>query len=240
MDENVNQQQTEIPPQQPPPFTPPQSSFNLRLLAIIFVGILVIILIGTGGYLLWVGQNQSITTVPQTTPTQTAPTESSLSPTPTPDLTANWKTYTNHLFNFTLKYPPDWTVTDLPPPPVWDEATVTHVRSPGTKLDHGLLEGASLDITVTRRRSQSLVQFVSERKKYYKLSSTSTYQINGIQGILLSVPNDPESGQTWQVNYFMFERGDVFITITSGANGLDANKNPTILDQILSTFTSTQ
>jgi hypothetical protein len=32
---------------------------------------------------------------------------------PTPDLTADWHVYTNFLYGYTIKYPPDWVVQDL-------------------------------------------------------------------------------------------------------------------------------
>lgn len=51
-------------------------------------------------------------------PTPTATPEASLltptaSPTAIPDPTAGWKVYTNSIYGYSIKYPPDWTATDL-------------------------------------------------------------------------------------------------------------------------------
>jgi len=55
---------------------------------------------------------------PVLSPTPTATPEASLltptaSPTAIPDPTATWNTYTNTTYGYSIKYPPDWTATDL-------------------------------------------------------------------------------------------------------------------------------
>lgn len=59
--------------------------------------------------------NSSTTKTSTQTPVATSTTKlstSSSSATPTPINTTTWKTYSTKKFNFSLKYPPDWTVED--------------------------------------------------------------------------------------------------------------------------------
>jgi|SRR3989344_1463774 len=44
---------------------------------------------------------------------QPPPTPTVMQPTPTPDPTANWKTYTNQTYGFTIKYPPTFSIEDV-------------------------------------------------------------------------------------------------------------------------------
>ncbi|OGH12515.1 MAG: hypothetical protein A2857_06980 [Candidatus Levybacteria bacterium RIFCSPHIGHO2_01_FULL_36_15] len=53
-----------------------------------------------------------------------------LTPTPTINPTANWKTYTNNEFGFTLKYPANWVVGDFsaePDPKIYFAPTKTNI-----------------------------------------------------------------------------------------------------------------
>lgn len=71
---------------------------NSRWLRTFSIGLGVIgvgLAIGIGGYLL--GSNK--------TQTQAPPVISQISPTPTPDPTANWKTFTSQKYGFSVKYP---------------------------------------------------------------------------------------------------------------------------------------
>lgn len=53
------------------------------------------------GYVLTTKQNQTV----NQQPTTTSPAVTQLSPIPTVDTTANWKTYTNSVLGYTIKYP---------------------------------------------------------------------------------------------------------------------------------------
>lgn len=70
-----------------------QKGFTLSLVLLV---VLIITAIGGIVYL-----NKS----PQK-PTPSSPVDTSQSPQPTPDETANWKTYTNKKYGFSIKYPP--------------------------------------------------------------------------------------------------------------------------------------
>lgn len=121
-------------PQQPitpgGPFSP-QQAFLLKIKAhkttVIIAGVGVILFFGMITYLV-VSPSQKtlvapITQDPQTTlPTiSLAPTLSSASPTslpptltPVPTLpSTSWKTYNNSTYNYSIKYPPDWTLQNI-------------------------------------------------------------------------------------------------------------------------------
>lgn len=92
-------------PSQPQPVQPeiPSQQSNSNLLKILSIGLGVIgigIIIGIGGYLLGTKKSQL--------PVQKA--VSQVSPSPIPDPTANWKTYTNTEFGYQIRYPADWTL----------------------------------------------------------------------------------------------------------------------------------
>lgn len=105
----------------PSPMTEPQSPLVApppkKKSSLILVGILLILLAVAGGIV--VGKylyGQRI--VPKTTknpltPTASSPTITKLL-TPTPDLTAGWKTYRNSKFNFEFKHPSDWIYSSNP------------------------------------------------------------------------------------------------------------------------------
>lgn len=92
MDPNINQQQPAQPV--PPPPTPPNSLHLIKTLLISLIAVLVLSSIAAGAY--FMGKNQN--------PTQPAAVQAS--PTPTPDPTANWKTYKVNTFGMEFKTPP--------------------------------------------------------------------------------------------------------------------------------------
>ncbi|MBI2049579.1 hypothetical protein HYT32_01610 [Candidatus Roizmanbacteria bacterium] len=68
--------------------------------SIIVLALITVIIASTWAYLALKPSNTPAQNISQTTP---------YSPTPTPDPTANWKTYTNTEYSFELKYPPIFT-----------------------------------------------------------------------------------------------------------------------------------
>lgn len=74
---------------------------------IILLVVMLIVIVGVGGYILGANQNQI---AQNQTPPATLITQPS--PTLTPDPTAAWKTYRNEEIGFEFKYPPDWSLID--------------------------------------------------------------------------------------------------------------------------------
>lgn len=66
--------------------------------------LIVLIVVAVGGYFLYQQQNKS---TPSTPPAQTV-----TQPSSTSKETANWKTYTNTIDGYSIKYPTDWIVDD--------------------------------------------------------------------------------------------------------------------------------
>jgi hypothetical protein len=117
-----------LPPQANPvaPSSPNQSiitKIKNNKTAFVFASIGLFILLGIGTYIL-VAQSQKTpvtpspqeNTIPVTetvsnTPTPTSSPTSSITPTSSP--TANWKSYSNAQYGYSIKYPPDWTARNL-------------------------------------------------------------------------------------------------------------------------------
>lgn len=72
----------------------------------------IVILVGAVGYFAFVKKSEPVAQQPTPASTQTTiPAKIPVSSTPTPrDETANWKTYTNAKYGFSLKYPSDWKI----------------------------------------------------------------------------------------------------------------------------------
>ena len=76
-----------------------KSLLNQKGSFLLILGVVVILVLGTGGYLLTMNKNQNPNKyISQPTPTSTQPTPS--------NETANWKTYTEILSDYSIKYPP--------------------------------------------------------------------------------------------------------------------------------------
>ncbi len=98
------------PPSDQPPTPPmeqnstdeaPKKSSPLIVVAII---ILLLTILGAGGYLLWTKYFAVSTPTPTPSPSPVAV----VTATPTADPTANWETYTNTAVGFSVRYPSDW------------------------------------------------------------------------------------------------------------------------------------
>lgn len=113
MDQPINNQPTPPAPTVNPP--PPVTSVPKKNFPLILVVVLILVAIASGIVIgkYFLGQKASPSTN-QVVPTLTQPT---LIPTPTPDLTADWKTYRNKEFGFEFKYPADWKLNELKNPP---------------------------------------------------------------------------------------------------------------------------
>ena len=107
MEENIFQQQSEVV--QTSLNNTPNSIWKSKLL-LISGGVLLIVLVGFGGFFLGKILSQpktSPSSISQLSPTPAPPTQIP-TPTPTTDPTANWKTYTDENTHIQFKYPPNW------------------------------------------------------------------------------------------------------------------------------------
>lgn len=97
----VQQETNQAIPQQPIQSPQTGGTSSLKRIILILTTVILLLAIVGGAYLLGTKNNNS-KTVSQITPTATA------TPTPTSDPTANWKTYTNPKYGYSIKYPADW------------------------------------------------------------------------------------------------------------------------------------
>src|SRR3989344_7665167 len=99
--DGINQTpQTQQPLNQTP--FPVNHSSKSKVIPII-LGVVAVVAIAIGAYALGTKQSQPVVKNQQISASPTT------IPTPTPDPTANWKTYTNVSGNFSIKYPSEWT-----------------------------------------------------------------------------------------------------------------------------------
>jgi hypothetical protein len=103
MEPNIAQNPTQLsqPVQQPIESNPLPVKKSLPKWPLLIVGIVLILIIGAGAY--FIGQKSMTKTVEKPKAVVQKPTA-----TPTPDPTANWKTYQGQYFSF--KYPQDWSL----------------------------------------------------------------------------------------------------------------------------------
>ncbi|PIU03246.1 hypothetical protein COT44_04225 [Candidatus Shapirobacteria bacterium CG08_land_8_20_14_0_20_39_18] len=105
--ENTQTIQPAIPVQPVNPPVPPVPTTSRSKLPII-LGVIILVLVSVGILLAKSGNLSKLTAkpTPNLIPTQV------LAPTPTPDPTADWQTYTNNKALFILQYPQDWKIKD--------------------------------------------------------------------------------------------------------------------------------
>lgn len=94
----VQQETNQVVPQRSTQSPSNNSSFSFKRILPIAAAVVLLIAIVGGTYLLGTKKNNS-KTISQVTPTVT--------PTPTTDPAANWKTYTNTKYGYSIKYPDD-------------------------------------------------------------------------------------------------------------------------------------
>lgn len=134
-------------------------------------------------------------------------------PSPTPDETANWKTYKNTKYRYSIKYPSDYGTS----PEDQDEALFAPRKS----------EGAPIGISVS---SKKLLEQLNEREKELREAGYSVqiedYQVNNISGKKLIFNKGSQGG----FDFFAEKNG--YSYHLSGGSG----KFLSIFNLMLSTF----
>jgi hypothetical protein len=108
MDPQIPVQNVQSEPVTVPPATVPEKPKSNNNILIVLFSLLVVLLIGSTGFLYYQNMNlQKQILSLKATPIPVA------SPSPIPDFSASWKTYTDKTNNYSFKYPTDWTMNSF-------------------------------------------------------------------------------------------------------------------------------
>lgn len=240
MDEQMMPQSTKPPltnpVEQPVPVNPPKIKSKLFLVATLAI---LLLLGGIGGFVVsgFVSKSALTSQVPPISPTRT------LTPTPSPDPMAGWKTYTNTTYNYTLQYPPEYTIahgcsncTDVNTIPSYIEF------DPLTQDGYG-------KITVNGGNDKLATQ--TEEEYFNKVSGISTGNVNPLTkqtstiGMFAAFTITTEDQNTHNQQEFVYLlQGNKGFSLEFAPANLSTSKNLTVndyknistFDQILSTF----
>lgn len=200
----------------------------IDLILVALVGLVVIGIAGTAFYL---GKKSSIPTTINPIVTQQA--SPALSPA---DATANWKTYTNNVRNYTVKYPPSYSVKEQQKSQNYLE--VVNLASADIVIDsdgqHSSVgKGGEISFIIFETGKDSYKNSILKDFGKEKIIESS---INGKQAFIVN----PSTIDTFIV--IPFEYGFLQIDINAGYRDTTANqvKYMQELNQILSTFKFTQ
>src|SRR3989338_1352247 len=204
--------------------------------------ILVVVLIGAVAYLAIGKKPESITQ--QSTPTSTQ-TNTPVSPAPAlKDETANWKTYNNARYSYTIKYPSDWYVETTYSEndftqrgPVGDNDFIggdtiwSNYQNP-RQYDLCTIppDSAEVFLLIYRTDSQAaLDSFISSRGYvYFKKENVN---INGVVGIRLTI-EDPENPSAISTIVLLKAGNNVF----KFSYARNSAKSAIVMDQMLQNF----
>ncbi len=192
--------------------------------------IVILIAVALGGYLLYKQQPKPTLSSPQTTYSTSSPTT---------DETANWKTYTNSIYQFSFDYPQDWSFNT---PSLEDKHSNNksvlqiNISSDSDIKNKILLENQkdilSMTVVIWDNRSKTLDQGIAEWDKFFQNpspTSTSTKSVNQITWItreLTNISNIP-------IKQYITKKGNyLYILTASPQDSTFIN----LADQILSTF----
>ena len=205
----------------------------------------IVILVGIGGYFVFVKKSEPVAQQQTPTPTQT---NTPVSPTPTPeDETANWKTYNNARYSYTIKYPSDWYVETTYSEndftqrgPVGDNDFIggdtiwSNYQNP-RQYDLGTIppDSAEVFLLIYRTDSQAaLDSFISSRG--YSYSKKENVNINGVAGIRLTIedPENPENSSAISTIVLLKAGNNVF----KFSYARNSAKSAIVMDQMLQNF----
>lgn len=217
--------------QAPAPITEEKSKDWFKVLQII-IGFLIVLGLFGNIYLLLRKEKQKPISQITPTPTQTSlprDSEEVLRGTPTPDETANWKTYKNKLYKFQFKYPSSW----FPMPEINNTISV---KSTDPKLG-GNLSGFSVQIRENPKGLElkewwhssfgTVTEYVIQREKELKQIEVAS------QPALRLEPDAWPENQAMTEIFVTKDKKIYYITLVTDIEKPEEN---TINNLILSTF----
>lgn len=126
-----------------------------------------LVLLGSAGYYVYALNFASSPQAPAAAPTVAPP-----SPTPTPDITINWKEYINTKYGFTMKYPPEWVYA------LGKGGDSQIVFETNAQALEAATKSGAVIITITSETTTPLIKEDARNK----IASTKTLQIGGYPG----------------------------------------------------------
>jgi len=232
MDRNAQQPQQPVNPQpvqqQSQQAVPTSSRSSLPNMLFFALGIIVVLGLMGGSYYLGTKKSATIVSNEKTAviPTKSIPT---VTATPAPDVTANWKVYTNPTYHFSFKYPPSWLAADSHD----DYGIRTDIVTVGANDRMGSLLSVYM---LKNPNNLSTTDFIKQLPNYEgggfvkPLQNQPSYfshidaiETNGFGG----------AGDTGPSAYINDKKGEIFKLFTSGLDN-------SMINTIFSTFTFNQ
>jgi len=228
------------PPCPVPPKTKPGKAFLKVLFLFILALILAaVILIGSGFQIvrkeslldLWLARNQ-------------APTPATIvKPTPTPDPTADWKTYTNSQYSFLIKYPDDYFKFQDSQSDVLKNGVFVATSAPQGGNSPKFLgpKDVWLNAGVGANNVSDLDQYIDLFSQSFNVSQKTPVTIDGVGGYRVTYTIPDMAGAANVIASYNFEvillKNNNIYTISLTAHDQDILiNNQKMFDQILSTF----
>lgn len=246
MDENQPIQQNSIPSQTPEiNFSQTKQNRFPRLLIIGFLVIVLVSVVGIGGYFLGAKKNNTaytetpvITKISSPTPIPDVTSQTSPSPIPTIDPTANWKTYVSSC-GISVKYPREWNAQKY----FIEDSTdsCAFLTAPDYKQGMDTRSGFSVAITRMVKGSINMKIIVNTIDDYIKSveavlqpSTPVTNEITKIYGSLTGTQFDFSAYES--ITTFIFVQGNYFYIVNWPTTAQYNGSYRTSIDQILSTL----
>lgn len=197
--------------------------------------VILVALLGIGGYFAYTslrgsGEAGNVAISPSNTP---QPSPSTTESTGSAEI-ANWKTYTNAKYSYTLKYPPEWRILTKG---LSDESTSPFpiINSPCELSTESVCSQVSVSMNEEFREPNSISNKTNTKLDNEDAIAFEVSQPNvNESGMLLYAISVDHNNNKYTLTYSETQKDGHFIT------NMNNWKNKKIFDQILSTFKFTQ